>query len=157
MTTLKTIRNNLTSKQNAIVDQYQNFIDSFGMEYDTFFSYILEIYSTKDEIEDFKQFSEDAEDIRKEEDSSDNKSKADFDSDSNLYNTIRVDEKYYDEDILDLKIQMEKLSDIDRKIINERYINDLSQSEVSKQMCMTQSMVSRKEKEILTRLRVRLR
>ena len=54
----------------------------------------------------------------------------DFDSDSNLYNTIRVDEKYYDEDILDLKIQMEKLSDIDRKIINERYINDLSQSEV---------------------------
>ena len=39
----------------------------------------------------------------------------------------------------------------------ERYINDLSQSEVSKQMCMTQSMVSRKEKEILTRLRVRLR
>ena len=81
----------------------------------------------------------------------------DFDSDSNLYNTIRVDEKYYDEDILDLKIQMEKLSNIDRKIINERYINDLSQSEVSKQMCMTQSMVSRKEKEILTRLRVRLR
>ena len=85
MTTLKTIRNNLTSKQNAIVDQYQNFIDSFGMEYDTFFSYILEIYSTKDEIEDFKQFSEDAEDIRKEEDSSDNKSKADFDNDSNSY------------------------------------------------------------------------
>ena len=50
------IRTNLTLKENAIIDQYQSFIDSFGMEYDTFFAFVREIYNTQDVIPDFKKY-----------------------------------------------------------------------------------------------------
>lgn len=73
-----------------------------------------------------------------------------------LYNKVSSYEKSYDSEILDLKIALEKLTPEDYKLINERYINERSQMETSKILDMTQSMVSRKEKEILTRLRSKL-
>ncbi len=74
----------------------------------------------------------------------------------NLYNEIFILDNSYDSDILDLKCELENLPDIDKKIINERYINEKSQTETSKILNMTQVMVSRKEKEILTRLKTKL-
>lgn len=66
------IRTNLTLKENAIIDQYQSFIDSFGMEYDTFFAFVREIYNTQDVIPDFKKYAglEDNDDERKSSDDS---------------------------------------------------------------------------------------
>ena len=58
MNEMMNIRGNLTLKENAIIDKYQNFIDSFGMEYDTFFNYIREIYDTQEAIPDFKKYAE---------------------------------------------------------------------------------------------------
>src|SRR5574344_518794 len=50
----------------------------------------------------------------------------------NLYNEIFNLNNSYDSDILDLKCELENLPDIDKKIINERYINEKSQTETSK-------------------------
>ena len=77
-------------------------------------------------------------------------------NDNSLYNKVSSYEKNYDSEILDLRIALEKLTPDDYKLINERYINERSQMETSKILDMTQSMVSRKEKEILTRLRSKL-
>lgn len=77
-------------------------------------------------------------------------------NDNSLYNKVSSYEKSYDSEILDLRIALEKLTPDDYKLINERYINERSQMETSKILDMTQSMVSRKEKEILTRLRSKL-
>jgi len=77
-------------------------------------------------------------------------------NDNSLYNKVSSYEKNYDSEILDLRIALENLTPDDYKLINERYINERSQMETSKILDMTQSMVSRKEKEILTRLRSKL-
>lgn len=58
MNEMMNIRGNLTLRENAIIDKYQIFIDSFGMEYDTFFNYIREIYDTQDAIPDFNKYAE---------------------------------------------------------------------------------------------------
>ena len=60
-------------------------------------------------------------------------------------------------EILDLKKGIESLDEFSKELINNRYNLDKTQSETAKSMNVTQVMVSRKEKEILTRLRVRLR
>ena len=61
-----------------------------------------------------------------------------------------------DPEILDLKYEIDKLDDFSKEIINNRYNLDKSQVETAKDMGLTQVMVSRKEKEILQRLRTRL-
>lgn len=73
-----------------------------------------------------------------------------------LYNKVSVFEKEYESDILDLRIELERLDDFSKKLIDERYINDKSQSETSSILGITQVQVSRKEKEILSMLRTRL-
>ena len=78
-------------------------------------------------------------------------------NDNNLYNKISSVDNNYDSDILDLKIALENLSPEEFNIINERYINERSQMETSKLLNMTQSMISRKEKDILRRLRTNLK
>lgn len=78
-------------------------------------------------------------------------------NDNNLYNKISSIDNNYDSDILDLKIALENLSPEEFSIINERYINERSQMETSKLLNMTQSMISRKEKDILRRLRTNLK
>lgn len=75
----------------------------------------------------------------------------------NLYNKIGYEEDLYKEDILDLRTELNNLNEYDRNIIIKRYKEGLTQSELSKELGINQVKVSRKEKEILTRLRTRLR
>ena len=74
-----------------------------------------------------------------------------------LYSKIGYEEDLYKEDILDLRTELNNLNDYDRNIIIKRYKEGLTQSELSKELGINQVKVSRKEKEILTRLRTRLR
>lgn len=75
----------------------------------------------------------------------------------NLYNTLGYTEPGYQEEILDLKTEIENLNDFEKDIIKKRYEQGLTQSEVSKELGINQVKVSRSEKQILTRLRTRLK
>lgn len=75
---------------------------------------------------------------------------------NNLYDRVGYTEKAYNEDILDLKSEIEKLSPFEKELIIKRYSEGLTQSEVSKLLGINQVKVSRQEKQILTRLRTRL-
>lgn len=57
------------------------------------------------------------------------------------------------DDLILLKESMLKLSENDRELINNRYINDYTQTETSNLMNMSQVQVSRKEKKILQKLK----
>ena len=74
-----------------------------------------------------------------------------------MYNKIGYEEIGYREDILDLRKEIDNLNEFDRNIIIKRYEEGLTQSELSQELGINQVKVSRKEKEILTRLRTRLR
>lgn len=73
-----------------------------------------------------------------------------------LYNSVRVEEQEYNPNILDLKSEIEKLEPLEKKIIYSRYYNDLTQSETSKELGISQVQVSRKETKILEKLKTRL-
>ena len=75
-----------------------------------------------------------------------------------LYENINTsyNEKMISPEILDLKKGIESLDEFSKELINNRYNLDKTQSETAKSMNTTQVMVSRKEKEILQRLRTRL-
>mgnify|MGYP003236647780 FL=1 len=75
----------------------------------------------------------------------------------NLYNTLGYTEQAYNEEILDLKTELENLNDFERNLIIKRYGQGLTQTEVSKELGINQVKVSREEKQILTRLRTRLK
>ena len=75
----------------------------------------------------------------------------------NLYNTLGYTEQAYNEEILDLKIELENLNDFERNLIIKRYGQGLTQTEVSQELGINQVKVSREEKQILTRLRTRLK
>jgi len=55
--------------------------------------------------------------------------------------------------LIALRDELSKLSDEERKIINARYVNDLTQSQVASSMGMSQVQVSRKEQKVLKKLR----
>lgn len=74
-----------------------------------------------------------------------------------LYNFIGYNDKDIEDDKLDLKNEIENLSLFEKSIIKNRYEIGLSQSETSKVMNINQTKVCRTEKEILNKLRVRLR
>lgn len=73
-----------------------------------------------------------------------------------LYNKIACEEKAYNADIQDLKTEIDNLSDEEKQLIEERYYHDLTQSETSEKLGMSQVQVSRKETKILTKLKQRL-
>jgi len=73
-----------------------------------------------------------------------------------LYEKVGYQEKAYNEDILDLKKELDDLNPFEKQLINERYFLEKTQQEVSESLGVTQVMVSRKEKDILQRLRARL-
>ena len=75
----------------------------------------------------------------------------------NLYNTLGYTEQAYNEEILDLKTELKNLNDFERNLIIKRYGQGLTQTEVSKELGINQVKVSREEKQILTRLRTRLK
>ena len=73
--------------------------------------------------------------------------------DTSLYDTIPYYEMGYDEDILALHFELDKLSEEEKKIIDLRYYQDMTQSEVSKVLGTNQVNVSRCESKILQKLK----
>jgi len=59
-------------------------------------------------------------------------------------------------EILDLKIEIDKLSDDEKNLIIARYYNEMTQQEASKVLGISQVQVSRKESKILQKLKTRL-
>lgn len=74
----------------------------------------------------------------------------------NLYDSYGYEEKEYNSDIIDLRNEIDKLDDFDKKIINLRYYQDKTQQEASKELGMSQVQISRKENKILVKLREKL-
>ena len=60
------------------------------------------------------------------------------------------------DDLLDLKIEINKLSKEEKSIIISRYFEGLTQSEISKKLGISQVQVSRNEAKILKKLRTNL-
>lgn len=79
-----------------------------------------------------------------------------YDEDVSLYNSILSFDKETNESILDLRDEISKLSDEEKALIDARYYQEMTQSEVSKQLGISQVQVSRKEGKILEKLRCRL-
>lgn len=73
-----------------------------------------------------------------------------------MYDSIKYDEKGYDDNVLDLRNEIEKLSDMEKQLIISRYYEDKSQQETSKILGISQVQVSRNETKILTKLRSKL-
>lgn len=73
-----------------------------------------------------------------------------------MYDSIRYDEKGYDDSILDLREELQLLSEEERNLIIARYYEDKSQQETSKILGMSQVQVSRNENKILTKLKTKL-
>lgn len=74
-------------------------------------------------------------------------------------NIDSLDFKYYDDvtaETLDLKEEISKLSNDEKKLIYARYFNEMTQSETSNLLGISQVQVSRNESKILTKLRARL-
>lgn len=73
-----------------------------------------------------------------------------------LYDYIS-DDKASLEDYVALKCELEKLSDDEKKLIEARFIKDMTQSEAANILGMSQVQVSRKEQKVLIKLKDRLR
>lgn len=70
----------------------------------------------------------------------------------NLYDTVSYYENGYDSEILDLKNALNQLNPDEQQLIKYRYFDDMTQSEASKLMGVTQVKVSREEAKILKKL-----
>lgn len=77
--------------------------------------------------------------------------------DLNLYSTIAFNDPNMDAEIIELKDAINSLKEWEQRLLYSRYECGCTQSETSKILGISQVQVSRKEKEILTRLRTRLR
>ena len=75
------------------------------------------------------------------------------DKDNNLYDYEAYIEKGYNEDILDLREELDKLPEEEKEIIINRYFLDKSQKETSSELGISQVQVSRKESKILNKIR----
>lgn len=73
--------------------------------------------------------------------------------DYSLYDYEAYIEKGYNEDILTLKEEIDKLTSDEKELIIHRYYEDKSQMETSKDLNMSQVQVSRKESKILAKIR----
>ena len=76
------------------------------------------------------------------------------DSDMCLQDVIGYSDDTFDK--LYLENSISKLNDEEKNIIYNRYMNDLTQSETSKIMGMSQVQVSRKEQKILQKLKYQM-
>lgn len=73
-----------------------------------------------------------------------------------MYDSVRYDEKGYNDNVLDLKEALEELPIQDKKLIIARYYEDKNQQETGKILGISQVQVSRNEAKILTKLRNKL-
>ncbi len=107
-------------------------------------SLILEIDEKKiEEIEQIKQNTKSL-DYKNEEETND------------LYNSVIVEDKETKPEILDLRKEIELLKMEEKKLIYSRYYVDMTQSETSKELGISQVQVHRKEAKILKKLKQRL-
>ena len=74
----------------------------------------------------------------------------------NLYDSIRQEEKQYNANIMDLKDQIKTLTKEEQQLIASRYFEEMTQQETSERLGMSQVQVSRKENNILTKLKDKL-
>lgn len=74
----------------------------------------------------------------------------------NMYDSVGYIEKEYSEEIMDLREEINNLEDTDRKLINLRYFEDMTQQETAKVLGMSQVQVSRKENKILKKIKTNL-
>lgn len=80
-----------------------------------------------------------------------------YEEESNdLYNYIKTEDNSTNENILDLKNELLKLSNEERELIVDRYFEEMTQSETSKKHGLSQAQVSRQESKILKKLKTRL-
>lgn len=79
----------------------------------------------------------------------------DDDSESSLQDFLGEEDNSYEriDDISYLETLMEDLSDIERKIIEDRYLNNKTQVSISEELGVSQMTVSRLEKKTLEKLR----
>ena len=73
-----------------------------------------------------------------------------------LYNSVQSIEQGMDADILDLRNEITNLPKEEKELILARYYGELSQSETSQKLGMSQAQVSRNEAKILQKLKQRL-
>ena len=73
-----------------------------------------------------------------------------------MYNSIKVYDNNLDSRHLDLEEGLNKLPEEERKLIYDRYYKGYTQSELSKELGISQVQVSRKETKILQKLKVNL-
>lgn len=79
------------------------------------------------------------------------------DSLDDVYEMISSNDDFYTRaDILDLKNELEKLSEKERNLIYKRYYQEMTQTETSKSLGISQVQVSRNEAKILQKLKTRL-
>ena len=80
-----------------------------------------------------------------------------FEDDSTeLYNSVASYDRDTDPRVLDLKTEISKLPEEEKHLIVARYFNDMTQSEASRELGISQVQVSRKEGKILEKLRCNL-
>ena len=79
-----------------------------------------------------------------------------YDEDVSLYNSVMSFDSGTNASVLDLREQIGLLSDDERRLIEARYYKEMTQSEASKCLGMSQVQVSRKEGKILEKLKQRL-
>ncbi len=73
-----------------------------------------------------------------------------------LYNSLGMVDSGMDIDLINLKDMISGLNDEERELIIARYFDDMTQSEVSKKMGISQVQVSRKESKVLEKLKNRI-
>ncbi len=73
-----------------------------------------------------------------------------------FYNSVASYDKETSPEILDLRREISRLSDEEKNLIVARYYEDMTQSEASRELGISQVQVSRKEGKILEKLRVAL-
>jgi len=75
--------------------------------------------------------------------------------DNNLYNFVNID-SMPKEDLIDLKDALNSLSVDEKKLIKERYFNNITQSELAKIYHTNQVKISREEDKILKKLKAKI-
>ena len=75
------------------------------------------------------------------------------DESNDLYNSIISTDNGMNCEILDLKIALDGLSNEEKSLIVSRYFDDLTQTETSRELGISQVQVSRKEGKILEKLK----
>ena len=73
-----------------------------------------------------------------------------------LYDTVSEAKKSDLNDLIALRQELEELPELEKQLIEQRYLFDLTQSETAKKLGMTQVQVSRREQKVLTKLKNKL-